>query len=103
MKQDHRIPLLPDTPPINIGPYKHPSNQKDDVEAMGTHDGKKKRDSLYQHQEAGKQEKNQMGLLTMDDGIVNWGEHTKAKETNHALMAISSSNEEHPLKNIVDR
>ncbi|GJT27575.1 ribonuclease H-like domain-containing protein [Tanacetum coccineum] len=61
--------------------------------AKGTHDGKKKRDSLYQHQEAGKQEKNQMGLLTMDDGIVNWGEHTEAEETNHALMAISSSNE----------
>ncbi|GJS84585.1 ribonuclease H-like domain-containing protein, partial [Tanacetum coccineum] len=33
--------------------------------AKGTHDGKKKRDSFYQHQEAGKQEKNQMGLLTM--------------------------------------
>ncbi|GJV47546.1 hypothetical protein Tco_1437758 [Tanacetum coccineum] len=32
-----------------------------------------------------------MGLLTMDDGIVNWGEHTKDEETNHALMAISSS------------
>ncbi|GJX34903.1 ribonuclease H-like domain-containing protein [Tanacetum coccineum] len=61
--------------------------------AKGTHDGKKKRDSFYQHQEAGKQEKNQMGLLTMDDGIVNWGEHTEVKETNHALMAISSSNE----------
>ncbi|GJT72357.1 putative ribonuclease H-like domain-containing protein [Tanacetum coccineum] len=59
----------------------------------GTHDGKKKRDSFYQHQEAGKQEKNQMGLLTMDDGIVNWGEHTEVEETNHALMAISSSNE----------
>ncbi|GJV03348.1 ribonuclease H-like domain-containing protein [Tanacetum coccineum] len=61
--------------------------------AKGTHDGKKKRDSLYQHQEAGKQEKNQMGLLTMDDGIVNWGEHTEVEKTNHALMAISSSNE----------
>ncbi|GJX06857.1 hypothetical protein Tco_0194789 [Tanacetum coccineum] len=35
--------------------------------AKETHDGKKKRDSFYQHQEAGKQEKNQMGLLTMDD------------------------------------
>ncbi|GKB87989.1 F-box domain containing protein, partial [Tanacetum coccineum] len=58
------------------------------------HDGKKKRDSLYQHQEAGKQEKNQMGLLTMDDGIVNWGEHTEAEESNHALMAIGSSNEQ---------
>ncbi|GJS20881.1 ribonuclease H-like domain-containing protein [Tanacetum coccineum] len=61
--------------------------------AKGVQDGKKKRDSPYQHQEAGKQEKNQMGLLTMDDGIVNWGEHTEAEETNHALMAISSSNE----------
>ncbi|GJS41990.1 putative ribonuclease H-like domain-containing protein [Tanacetum coccineum] len=62
-------------------------------QTKGTYDGKKKRDSLYQHQEAGKQEKNQMGLLTMDDGIVNWGEHTEAEESNHALMAISSSNE----------
>ncbi|GKB52310.1 putative ribonuclease H-like domain-containing protein [Tanacetum coccineum] len=58
--------------------------------AKGTHDGKKKRDYFYQHQEAGKQEKNQMGLLTMDYGIVNWGEHTEDEETNHALMAISS-------------
>ncbi|GJT04955.1 ribonuclease H-like domain-containing protein [Tanacetum coccineum] len=59
----------------------------------GTHDGNKKRDSFYQHQEAGKQEKNQMGLLTMDDGIVHWGEHTEDEETNHALIAISSSSE----------
>ncbi|GJS92519.1 hypothetical protein Tco_0799487 [Tanacetum coccineum] len=34
-----------------------------------------------------------MGLLTMDDGIVNWGEHTEDEKTNHALMAISSSSE----------
>ncbi|GKD76100.1 ribonuclease H-like domain-containing protein [Tanacetum coccineum] len=61
--------------------------------AKGTHDGKKMRYSFYQHQEAGKQEKNQMGLLTMDDGIVNWEEHTEDEETNHALMAISSSSE----------
>ncbi|GJT34214.1 hypothetical protein Tco_0924633 [Tanacetum coccineum] len=67
--------------------------------AKGTHDGKKKRDSIYQHQEARKQEKNQMGLLTMDDGIVNWGEHTEAEETNHALMAIGSSNEVAPFSN----
>ncbi|GJR76876.1 putative ribonuclease H-like domain-containing protein [Tanacetum coccineum] len=66
---------------------------KKECTAKGTHDGKKKRDSFYQHQEAGKQEKNQMGLLTMDDGIVNWGEHTEDEETNHALMAISSSSE----------
>ncbi|GJU14708.1 putative ribonuclease H-like domain-containing protein [Tanacetum coccineum] len=41
--------------------------------AKVTHDGKKKRDSIYQHQEAGKQEK------------------TEDEETNHALMASSSS------------
>ncbi|GKA17161.1 hypothetical protein Tco_0696998 [Tanacetum coccineum] len=35
--------------------------------------------------EAGKQEKNQMGLLTMDDGIVNWGEHTEVEEKFNAL------------------
>ncbi|GJY82267.1 hypothetical protein Tco_0495643, partial [Tanacetum coccineum] len=65
-----------------------------DCTAKGTHDGKKKRDSFYQHQEAGKQEKNQMGLLTIDDGIVNWGEHIEDEETNHALMAISSSSDQ---------
>ncbi|GJS67535.1 hypothetical protein Tco_0682099 [Tanacetum coccineum] len=64
-----------------------------DGKAPGTNDGKKKRDSVYQGQEAGKQEKNQMGLLTMDDGVVNWGEHTVEEETNHALMEISSSND----------
>ncbi|GKB92278.1 ribonuclease H-like domain-containing protein [Tanacetum coccineum] len=38
----------------------------------GTHDGKKKKDSFYQHQEAGKQEKNQMGLLTMRQIMHSW-------------------------------
>ncbi|GJW67614.1 hypothetical protein Tco_0122038 [Tanacetum coccineum] len=70
------------------------SNERRNVHQRVTHDGKKKRDSLYQQQETGKQEKNQMGLLTMDDGIVNWGEHTEAEEINHALMAISSRKEE---------
>ncbi|GKG19117.1 hypothetical protein Tco_0376216, partial [Tanacetum coccineum] len=49
---------------------------------------KKKLECFNCHNTAGKQEKNQIGLLTMDDGIVNWGEHTEVKETNHALMAI---------------
>ncbi|GJT47767.1 putative ribonuclease H-like domain-containing protein [Tanacetum coccineum] len=58
-----------------------------------TNDGKK-RDSFYQDQGAGKKEQNQNCLLTMDDGVVNWGEHTVEEvETNHALMAISSNNE----------
>ncbi|GJW68812.1 putative ribonuclease H-like domain-containing protein [Tanacetum coccineum] len=42
--------------------------------SKGTNDGKK-RDSFYQDQGAGKKEQNQNCLLTMDDGVVNWGEH----------------------------
>ncbi|GKF00494.1 ribonuclease H-like domain-containing protein, partial [Tanacetum coccineum] len=60
-----------------------------------TNNGKKKTDSVYQDREAGKQEQNQIGLLTMDDCVVNWGDHTAEeetnKETNHTLMAISSN------------
>ncbi|GJV08467.1 ribonuclease H-like domain-containing protein [Tanacetum coccineum] len=57
-----------------------------------TNDGKK-RDFFYQDQGARKKEQNQNCLLTMDDGVVNWGEHTvEEEETNHALMAISSNN-----------
>ncbi|GJQ98869.1 ribonuclease H-like domain-containing protein [Tanacetum coccineum] len=52
--------------------------------SKGTNDGKK-RDSFDQDQRAGKKEQNQNCLLTMDDGVVNWGEH--------ALMAISLNNE----------
>ncbi|GJZ23734.1 putative ribonuclease H-like domain-containing protein [Tanacetum coccineum] len=61
--------------------------------SKGTNNGKK-RDSFYQDQGAGKKEQNQNCLLTMDDGIVNWGEHTvEEEEINHTLMAISSSTE----------
>ncbi|GJY96291.1 hypothetical protein Tco_0512652, partial [Tanacetum coccineum] len=61
--------------------------------SKGINDGKK-RDFFYQDQGAGKKEQNQNCLLTMDDGVVNWGEHTEEEvETNHALMAISSNNE----------
>ncbi|GJU98651.1 reverse transcriptase [Tanacetum coccineum] len=31
---DHLIPLLPNTPPISVRPYKHPPNQKDAIELM---------------------------------------------------------------------
>ncbi|GJT09950.1 ribonuclease H-like domain-containing protein [Tanacetum coccineum] len=46
--------------------------------AKGTHDGKKKRDSviLFIKTRNWEAEKNQMGLLTMEDGIVNWGRNT---------------------------
>ncbi|GJT78765.1 ribonuclease H-like domain-containing protein [Tanacetum coccineum] len=65
--------------------------------SKGTNDGKK-RDSFYQDQGAGKKEQNQNCLLTMDDGVVNWGEHTEEEvETNPELMVISSNNENKPL------
>ncbi|GJX57773.1 ribonuclease H-like domain-containing protein [Tanacetum coccineum] len=61
--------------------------------SKGINDGKKI-DSFYQDQGAGKKVQNQNCLLTMDDGVVIWGEHTvEEEETNHALMAISSNNE----------
>ena len=31
---DHKIPLVPNTHPVNIRPYKHPPNQKDAIEVM---------------------------------------------------------------------
>nr|GEX64743.1 retrotransposon-related protein [Tanacetum cinerariifolium] len=31
---DHQIPLIPNTSPINVRPYRHPPNQKDAIEGM---------------------------------------------------------------------
>ncbi|GJZ28114.1 hypothetical protein Tco_0572761 [Tanacetum coccineum] len=31
---DHKIHLVPNTPPINIRPYRHPASQKDAIEVM---------------------------------------------------------------------
>nr|GEX23665.1 reverse transcriptase [Tanacetum cinerariifolium] len=31
---DHQIPLMPNIPPINVRPYRHPPNQKDAIEGM---------------------------------------------------------------------
>ncbi|GJT90831.1 hypothetical protein Tco_1079676 [Tanacetum coccineum] len=43
---------------------------------------------------AGKKEQKQNCFLTMDDGVVNWGEHTvEEEESNHALMIINSNTE----------
>ncbi|GJS17330.1 hypothetical protein Tco_0411802, partial [Tanacetum coccineum] len=56
----------------------------------GTHDENKKRLIFSKEQGHGKKDRIQNCLLTMDDGVVNWGEHTVEEvETNHALMAIS--------------
>ncbi|GKG14612.1 ribonuclease H-like domain-containing protein [Tanacetum coccineum] len=51
--------------------------------SKGTNDGKK-RDLFYQDQGVGKKEQNQNCLLTMDDGVVNWGEHTVEEEETDA-------------------
>nr|GEV70029.1 putative mitochondrial protein [Tanacetum cinerariifolium] len=32
--EDHQITLMPNTPPINVRPYRHPPNQKDAIEGM---------------------------------------------------------------------
>ncbi|GJZ57199.1 retrovirus-related pol polyprotein from transposon TNT 1-94 [Tanacetum coccineum] len=69
------------------------SAEAEDVLVKGLTDGKKSEDSFYQTSRSGSNGTESDGLLTMDDGIVNWGEHTEVEETNHALMAISSSNE----------
>ncbi|GKC02266.1 ribonuclease H-like domain-containing protein [Tanacetum coccineum] len=94
VRVDGKIPVGFDKKKLECFNCHNTSHFARECTAKGTHDGKKKRDSFYQHQEAGKQEKNQMVLLTMDDGIVNWGEHTvEEEESNHALMEISSNNE----------
>ncbi|GKA98815.1 hypothetical protein Tco_0826752 [Tanacetum coccineum] len=60
-----------------------------------------KRDSFYQDQGARKKEQNQNCLLTMDDGVVYWGEHiVEEEETNNALMAINSNTEKDSSKNL---
>ncbi|GJT58656.1 uncharacterized mitochondrial protein-like protein [Tanacetum coccineum] len=95
--------------------------------AKGTHDGKKKRDSFYQHQEARKQEKNQMGLLTIDDVQIvrTSSEHTVDLKSGisrvpsevesgdlllrpqHVIIGGTLNQTpivtDHPLKNMVDR
>ncbi|GJV10797.1 hypothetical protein Tco_1352338 [Tanacetum coccineum] len=69
--------------------------------AKGTHDGKKKRDSLYQHQEVGKQEKNQMGLLTMDDGANEIYEKDE-KLKRYRRIGMKAVKEKEQLQKIVD-
>ena len=56
-----------------------------------TADGKKK-DSYSQDND--KLEKNQMSMLTLEAGAMNWDEYTQEEEApNHELMATGSNNE----------
>ncbi|GJT76269.1 putative ribonuclease H-like domain-containing protein [Tanacetum coccineum] len=84
----------------NTGHFARECNTKRDTMMV---EKSKKRDFLINIKKL-EERKNQIGLLTMDDGIVNWGEHTEVEETNHALMAISSSNEgpQEPEPNVSD-
>ncbi|GJU85298.1 ribonuclease H-like domain-containing protein [Tanacetum coccineum] len=66
--------------------------------AKGTNDGKKKRDSFYQHQEAGKQEKSQMGLLTMDDGICRDLVELPLKQSGDPESEFQVTSKEQPIK-----
>ncbi|GJX45032.1 hypothetical protein Tco_0261708, partial [Tanacetum coccineum] len=80
----------------------HEDLEQIEYPSKGTNDGKK-RDSYYQDQGAGKKEQNQNCLLTMNDVVVNWGEHTVEEEkTNHALMAINSNNEQKTILTTFD-
>ncbi|GJW67569.1 reverse transcriptase domain-containing protein [Tanacetum coccineum] len=88
---DGKAPVGFDKKKIECYKYYNTGHFARECTSNRTNDGKKKKDSVYQDQEARKQEKNQIGLLTMDDGVVNWGDHTADEETNHALMAISSN------------
>ncbi|GKD00770.1 hypothetical protein Tco_1171044, partial [Tanacetum coccineum] len=67
--------------------------KKTECTSKGAYDGRK-RDSIYQDHGAGKKEKSQNCLLTMDDSVVNWEDHSvEDKEPNHALMAFSTTPE----------
>ncbi|GJS20734.1 putative reverse transcriptase domain-containing protein [Tanacetum coccineum] len=63
------------------------------VHTKGTHDGKKKLETHFINTKKLEARDESDGLWIMDDGIVNWGEHIELTRPNHALMAISSSNE----------
>ncbi|GJZ29740.1 putative ribonuclease H-like domain-containing protein [Tanacetum coccineum] len=42
-------------------------------------------------------------LMTIDEGQINWVEQTADEELNHALMAFTVNNEDHPLKHMEHR
>ncbi|GJS33965.1 retrovirus-related pol polyprotein from transposon TNT 1-94 [Tanacetum coccineum] len=42
-------------------------------------------------------------LMTIDEGQINWVEQTTDEELNHALMAFTVNNEDHPLKHMEHR
>ncbi|GJZ85950.1 putative ribonuclease H-like domain-containing protein [Tanacetum coccineum] len=60
--------------------------------AKGTHDGRRWRILFITSTKLGrKQEKNQMGLLTMDDGIRQLGRHTEVEESKSCTYGIISA------------
>ncbi|GKE27407.1 ribonuclease H-like domain-containing protein [Tanacetum coccineum] len=61
VRVDGKTPVGFDKKKLECFNYHNTGHFARECTARGIHDGKKKRDSLYQHQEAGKQEKNQIG------------------------------------------
>ncbi|GJY86153.1 ribonuclease H-like domain-containing protein [Tanacetum coccineum] len=55
--------------------------------SKGTNDGRRE-DFFYQDQGAGKKSRIRM-LLTMDDGVVNWGEHTEERRIDSGMSSTS--------------
>ncbi|GKA19828.1 hypothetical protein Tco_0699743 [Tanacetum coccineum] len=74
--------------------------------AKGTHDGKKKRDSFYQHKKLGKQGRNQNVFAEMDDGYCQLGRNIlKLKRPNHRTKnrnVIKLLKEKEQLQKTVD-
>ncbi|GJV94297.1 ribonuclease H-like domain-containing protein [Tanacetum coccineum] len=67
----------------------------------GTKDGSRQEASRGQDFKPVRTEKE--ALMTIDEGQINWVEQTTDEELNHALMAFTVNNEDHPLKHMEHR
>ncbi|GJU98320.1 ribonuclease H-like domain-containing protein [Tanacetum coccineum] len=65
----------------------------DDAKNKRGHMMERRRETIFINTKKLESKRRIKWVATMDDGIVNWGEHTEDEEINHALMAISSSSE----------
>ncbi|GJR30005.1 hypothetical protein Tco_1106237 [Tanacetum coccineum] len=75
------------------------ANQRRNAESYFNKQQQFKKRPFIKIKELERKSKKQNCLLIMDDGVVNWGEHTvEEEESNHALMAISSNKRYHISK-----
>ncbi|GJS40635.1 putative reverse transcriptase domain-containing protein [Tanacetum coccineum] len=95
-KPSELVPCTPSTSSTNVPEKEVLAGFADElwnVQQRGTHDDKIRRETHVSTSAAGKQENNKGFADTLMNGIDQLRRHTEAEETNHALMAISSSNE----------